>query len=439
MPRRIANASRREFLKTTAAVAGAGYWLAGSAQAANEKSPSERLRFACVGVGGKGASDTADAGISGDIVALCDVDENFLAKAAKAHPKAKKYNDFRKMFDEMGSSIDAVTVSTPDHTHACITAMALRMGKHCFTQKPLTHTLYETRVLSQLARETKVATQMGNQGTALPGLRHAAAMLRKGVVGNVHDIHVWTDRPIWAQGGPRPKVAEVPKHLQWDLWLGPAQERPYGVGYHPFSWRGFWAFGTGALGDMACHTMNMPYMALDLRNPISVEADTTAHNGETYPNRSIIRYQFAANDRHGPLTLTWYDGGNRPPVSLFGTKKSEEIAISGSLVIGDKGMLYSPADYAKKFELLGGAMAVQLEMPKPLDHFQEWVRAIKGGPPATSNFADYAGPLTETVLLGNLAVWSGRKIEWDAENLRVKNDSSLDGMIKTEYRAGYTL
>src|SRR5947209_1365220 len=246
--------NRRQFLKTTT-LAGVGYWIAGAAQADEKgKSANEQISFACIGVDGKGRSDTAEAARHGNIVALCDIDEQRLGKAGELYPKAQKFVDFRKMFDEMGKSIDAVTVSTPDHVHAVASVMAMRLGKHCFTQKPLTHSLYEARRLGEIAREMKVATQMGNQGTASSGLRKAAAMIRAGVLGTVKELHVWTDRPIWPQG-EHPVPATVPSNLSWDLWLGPARARPYGVyadgpAYHPFAWRGFWDFGTGALGDM---------------------------------------------------------------------------------------------------------------------------------------------------------------------------------------------
>jgi predicted dehydrogenase len=433
--------NRRDFLKTTALV-GAGFWVAEPAQA-DEKSKSalEQISFACIGIDGKGESDTGDAKRHGNIVAICDVDDQRLGKAGDRYPKAKKFHDFRKMFDEMGKSIDAVTVSTPDHVHAVASAMAMRLGKHCFTQKPLTHSLYEARRLGEIAREMKVATQMGNQGTASSGLRKAAAMIRAGVAGNVKEVHVWTDRPIWPQG-QEPHPASVPSSLHWDLWLGPARARPYGVyaegrpAYHPFAWRGFWDFGTGALGDMACHTMNMPYMGLDLREPSSVEAETSGHNKDSYPKWSIIRYTFPARGNRPALTMTWYDGGKRPPAELF---EGQEPRSSGVLLIGKKGKMYSGGDSGVGYKLTGGVTEPKVEFPQSPGHFTEFVRAIKGGPAAMSNFPDYAGPLTETVLLGNLAIWAGKKIEWDASNLRALNASEVEPLIRPEYRKGYVL
>ena len=328
-------------------------------RAEESKSPNEKVRFACIGVDGKGDSDSADAGRHGDVVAICDIDDNKLAKAGEAFPNARQFNDFRKLLEAMGPSIDAVTVSTPDHCHAAASIMAMKMGKACFTQKPLTHSIYEARRMAEVAREMKVATQMGNQGTAGRSLREQAAIVKAGTLGTVKEVHVWTNRPIWPQGEGRPPEVEVPKHVHWDLWIGPAPYRSYANGYHPFAWRGFWDFGTGALGDMACHTMNMPYMALDLQNPVSVEAETSGHNKETYPNWSIIKYEFPATDKRPAVTMTWYDGKKLPPENLFDGEKVNE---SGALLIGDKGKLYSPGDYAEKGpKLLGGIEKPEVE------------------------------------------------------------------------------
>lgn len=438
--------SRREFLQTSAVV-GIGYWVAGGVRAEESKSPNEKIQFACIGVGGKGQSDSADAGNAGVVVAICDVDERTLEAAAKRFTDAKKYYDFRKLFDEMGDKIDAVTVSTPDHTHAAASLMAMRLGKHCFCQKPLTRTIYEARLMGQVAREKKVQTQMGNQGTANPALRRAAALLKKGILGTVKEVHVWTNRPIWPQGGERAPEQPVPPYLHWEEWIGPAKFRPYAPGYHPFSWRGWWDFGTGALGDMACHTLNMPYAGLDLRNPVSVQAETSGHNRDSFPKWSVITYEFPANDWRPGLTMKWYDGGKLPPKELF--KEFEDPnapTSSGALIIGDKGKMYAPGDYCDKFVIVPKDIVIpEVEFERSPGHFEEWVRAIKTGKPAMSNFPDYASPLTETVLLGNLAVWVanepgvGPKVEWDAVNLKATNISGLEELIKPVYRPGYTL
>jgi predicted dehydrogenase len=418
-----------------------GYWVAGSAQAQESKSPNEKVAMASVGIGGKGSSDSRDAGRGGDMVAICDVDEKRLEGAGNRFPKAKKFTDFRKMLEEMGDSIDAVTVSTPDHTHAPAALMAMRMGKHCFCQKPLTHSIYEARLMGEVAAAKGVATQMGNQGTATDGLRKAAKMIQAGMLGKVTEVHVWTNRPIWPQGGPRPEPKDPPEWLKWDLWLGPAPVRPYGNGYHPFAWRGWWDFGTGALGDMACHTMNMPYAALDLRDPTSVQATTSGHNKDSYPKWSIINYEFPATDKRPAVKLVWYDGGKRPDAELL---DGEAPGGSGAVVVGEKAKLYSTNDYGAAYKILGDAEEPEVEFKHSPGHFTEWVEAIKGGEPAMSNFPNYASPLTEMVLLGNLAVWAaaegeGPKVEWDAKNLKAKNVEGLEEIIKPDYRDGYVL
>lgn len=427
--------SRRDFIRTSA-LTGMGVWVATSSWA-QDKSPNEKVNFACIGVGGKGDSDTADAARLGNLVAICDVDSNTLNKAGEKYPNAKKYTDYRKMFDEMGKQIDAVTVSTPDHHHALASAMAMHHGKHCFCQKPLTHSIYEARYIGELARKQKVATQMGNQGTADGGLRAMAARLKAGMLGTVKEMHIWTNRPIWPQGIERSAEKPVPANLDWDLWLGPAPARPYGDNYHSFAWRGWWDFGTGALGDMACHTVNMAYMGLDLRNPISVEAKTSGHNKDSYPKWSIIKFEFAATKTRPAITMTWYDGGQLPPAELLGGETPKD---SGSLLIGEKDKLYTPGDYGGGGRLLSGADLPEVDYPHSPGHFEEFVRAIKGGGPAMSNFPDYAGPLTETILLGNLAVWAdGQKVEWDAKKLKVKNVKDLEHIVKPTYRKGYSL
>ena len=439
--------TRRGFIQTTAAL-GVGYWVAGRASAEEgapdakpAEAPSEKLNFACIGVEGKGTSDSNDAARLANIVAICDVDDSKLNKAAERFPDAKKFYDFRDLFDEMSGQIDAVTVSTPDHTHAPAAIRAMKEGKAVYCQKPLTHSIWEARRMAEVARETKVATQMGNQGTAGSGLRKSAAIVQAGTLGPVHEVHVWTNRPIWPQGGPRPETKPVPKNVHWNLWLGPAAKRDYGDGYHPFAWRGWWDFGTGALGDMACHTMNLPFMALDLRDPVSVMAETAGHNKESYPKWSIIQYEFASTDKRPAVKLTWYDGGKRPPLELL---EGQEIKDSGSLMIGEKGKLYSPDDYGSAMKLIGVEAPENVAFRESPGHFQEFVAAIKGGEPSVSNFADYSGPLTEMVLLGNLAVWaadsgSGPKIEWDAKSLAAKNVPNLEKLIKPEYRQGYSI
>jgi predicted dehydrogenase len=465
--------TRRRFLETSAVI-GAGYWVAGGLSPRPSRAANERVQFACVGVGGKGTSDSQDAGRAGDVVAICDIDEKNLAAAAVRWPNAKQYFDFRKMFDEMGKNIDAFTVSTPDHCHAVVAAMGMKLGKAAFVQKPLTHSVYEARYLAQLAAEKGVATQMGNQGTASNDLREAAAIIRSGALGTVKEVHVWTNRPIWDQGIDRPTdTPPVPPHVHWPEWIGPAEFRPYHPAYHPFKWRGWWAFGTGALGDMACHTLNMPFMALDLRDPISVQARTSGHNMETYPAWSIITYEFGERNGRAPLKFVWYDGGKRPTSPEF--KEAEQVCLSrqrddrartrmqntlrsGCLVLGTKSWLLAPGDYASSDIYLPDPERPKVDYPRSPGHFVEWVNAIRGEGTPMSNFPNYAGPLTETVLLGNLAVWAaagdqdpakreaqkeqgveGKKIEWDSKTLTARNAPEVAHIIKPEYHNGYTL
>jgi predicted dehydrogenase len=436
--------NRRTFLKESAAI-GIGVWAGGGMLARESLAAIERVRFACIGIGGKGDSDSADAAKFGDVVAICDIDDARLENAAsKKFPSAQRFNDYRKMFDEVGKNIDAVTVSTPDHHHAFASILAMKLGKACFTQKPLTHSVSEARLMADVAREMKVATQMGNQGTAQDSLRKAAAVIRGGHIGTVKEVHVWTNRPIWPQGGPRPKPADkVPETVHWDLFIGPAPFREYAPGYHPFAWRGWWDFGTGALGDMACHTFNMPFMALDLKNPTSIEAEHSGHNRDSYPSWSVIKFEFPATGSRPAIPVTWYDKNKKPPKSVFGDK---DLPDSGALIVGEKDTLHAHGDYCQQFSLLSGAEPPEVDFPRSPGHFEEFVAAIKGGPAAMSNFPDYAGPLTETILLGNLAVWAGKgpdtegkKIEWDSHNLRATNAPEVDVVIRRPYRSGWVL
>jgi predicted dehydrogenase len=435
--------SRRDFLRS-AAFSGVAFWV-GKEGHASPRARLDQVNFACIGVGGKGDSDTADAARLGNLVAICDVDENTLNRAAAKYPDAKKFTDFRKMLDQMGKSIDAVTVSTPDHTHAPAAAMAMRMGKHCFCQKPLTHSVYEARRLGEIARRMKVATQMGNQGTSDSGMRKNAYLVRAGALGKVSEVHVWTNRPIWPQGGTRSAPKPVPANLHWDLWLSVAPVRPYADGYHPFAWRGWWDFGTGALGDMACHTVNLPFMALDLRNPTSIVAKTSGNNRDSYPSWSVITFEFPATSKRGPIKMVWYDGGQLPPKELFVGGKFDDLVVdgkisdSGSLIIGDKDKLYTPGDYGGGGRFIYSDPA-PVPFPESPGHFEEFIRAIKTGEPACSNFPDYAGPLTETILLGNLAVWAdGKKIEWDSRRLMATNAPEVAHIVRPTYRKGYSL
>jgi len=462
--------NRREFLQAAAAT-GVGFYAGNTALAQadkKEKSPLERLRFACIGVGGKGSGDTDHVGRLGDVVALCDIDDNFLNAKAKNFPKAEKFHDFRELLEKKGKDIDAVTVSTPDHTHAPAAAMAIRMGKHVYCQKPLTHDVYEARRLRQLAREFKVCTQMGNQGTALEQFRTSVELLRSGALGEIKEVHLWTNRPIWPQSPRvtrRPPEAPVPKHVHWDLWVGPAPFRPYAEyeeeakgkrrrrgAYHDFNWRGWWDFGTGALGDMACHTANMPYMGLRLGLPSTISAESETVNEETYPGWAKVQFEFVVASQKAPIRATWYEGRRNnqrvlPSLDLIPGEK--EYSGSGSLVVAEKASVYSPDDYGATRRILGQA-AKEVQYPKQTmprmkgnndeNQKREWVDAIKKGDYrlALSNF-DYASMLTESILLGNVAIRAGKKLEYDGEKGAFKNDSDANKLLRREYRTGWRL
>ena len=450
--------TRRDFIKTSAA-AGAGVWVAGGTTAKASLSANEEINFACIGIGGKGSSDSQSANDHGNVVAVCDIDDNTLDGSRDKFPKAKMYNDFRKMLEENDDSIDAVTVSTPDHTHAVATLMAMKMGKHAFCQKPLTHSIEEARVLGEAARDGKLVTQMGNQGTAENCLRLSAAHIRNGVVGTVTEAHIWTNRPVWPQslGLKVKEVTPPPAHVHWNEWIGPARMRPYSPEIHPFKWRGFWEFGTGALGDMACHTLNMSFMALDLFNPTSVVAETAEHDGNMYPKSSKITFQFPEYNGRPALTMYWYDGGELPPAELLegcpgqkNAKGKERPYSSAALVVGDKGKFYSPGDYGGEVRNTGliteegftrqDKIADQPEYVRSPGHFTEFANAIKGEGEAVSAFPTYAGPLTETILLGNLAVWSGEMVEWNAETMEAANATDeINRIVRHEYHNGYSI
>jgi predicted dehydrogenase len=466
--------NRRRFLQSSAASAGLGYFYTATARSAERagKGPNGKLYFAGIGVGGKGSGDISQAGALGEVVALCDIDENTLNNKAREFPSARKYSDFRKMLEEMGKEIDAVTVSTPDHTHAPASVMAMMMKKHVYCQKPLTHTVFEARQMREVAKRMGVATQMGNQGSAASGLRRAVELVQSGIIGPVTEAHVWTNRPIWPQAPQvttRPPEAPMPPTVHWDEFLGPAPARPYAEypgtarrkgAYHPFNWRGWWDFGTGALGDMACHTANMAFRALKLGYPTSVVADATDVNSETYPGSAKITFRFPAREEMPPVTFTWYEGkrdGKKvlPPQELVAravaidTKHKGRLVDSGSILVGTRGLLYSPDDYGaeffldpvKEFEGVNKTKPERLPVNNKGDGGMkaEWVEAIKGGRPAYSNF-DFAGMLTEAILLGNIAIrMNGQKLEWDGPGLKFTNNPTANQFIHYEYRKGWTL
>jgi predicted dehydrogenase len=451
----IKNTNRRDFVKSTAAI-GIGFWAAGGVSAKVSTSSLEKIQFGCIGVDGKGRSDSADADKFGKVVAICDIDKVKLDDGKKRMPDAKEFFDYREMLENMSDKIDAVTVSTPDHTHAVAAVAAMKLGKHCFCQKPLTHSIEEARMMGNLAKEKGVVTQMGNQGTALDNLRQSAALIQAGVIGTVKEVHIWTDRPVWPQGDDVQIIEkDAPEHIKWDYWIGPAKMRPYSPEIHPFKWRGYWAYGTGALGDMACHTLNMSYMALGLKNPTSVVAETSGHNKIVYPKWSQIVFEFPEMDGRAALKMYWYDGGKRPPAKLLeGCPRGEgnRPFASGALVVGEKGNFFSPGDYGGENRSTGTVVdgkftnqrnvEMKAEFEESPGHFEEFTNAIAGTGTPRSNFPEYSGPLTETILLGNLAVWAdGQKIVWDAENLKIKENSNeeLESIVRHSYHNGYSL
>jgi predicted dehydrogenase len=445
--------SRRTFLKQSA-LAGVGFWAAGGLALAEGKSANGKLNVAFAGVGGQGGGNLGNiAGLGENIVALCDIDEERLGKAAEKHKDAKTYTDWRKMLEQ--KDIDAVVVSTPDHNHAIIGVSAMKLGKHVYCEKPLAHSVYECRLMRKVAAEQKVATSMGNQGTSTEGLRRAAEIIQAGIIGGVTEAHVFTNRPIWPQGiDKRPAKKDPPKGVHWDVWLGPAPARDYGDGYHPFAWRGWWDFGTGALGDMACHTANMAFMALKLGYPTSVEAKTDfSINPETFPNGATITYQFPSRGNMPPVKWVWYEGKKK----VEKDKKQVEVANipehvlhslrsndgSGSLLIGEKGFLFSPSDYGSDYVLgfndkFTGFQMPEKSLPRSLGHHKDWVEACKGAKPSLANF-DYAALLTEVVVLGNVALRVGKKIEWNGEEMKATNCPEAAQFVKPEFRKGWEL
>jgi predicted dehydrogenase len=453
--------NRRHFIYTSALAAAAlAANLPAYAAKAKYKSPNEKLDIAGIGTAGKAEVDLA--GVSGEnIVALCDVDSAKLAAAASKYPGARLYSDYRVLI-EKEKSIDAVTVTVPDHHHAPAAMRAIKAGKHVYCQKPLTHSVWEARQLTLAARQHRVATQMGNQGHAGEGVRQLCEMIWTGAIGPVREVHCWTDRAKgwWPQGRMRPPGKDrVPADLNWNLWLGPAPKRPYldlwpenlrahilkmaGHVYHPFSWRGWWDFGCGALGDMGCHVMDGADWALKLGAPTSVEVVSSSERfPEMPPDSSILRYQFPARGDMPPCMLMWYDSGQKPPRPA--ELEAAELEDNGSLFIGERGKIISGV-YGEKPRLLPESrMADYTRPPQTVprvpgnDPYLDWIRACKGGPPASSNF-DVSGPFSEWVLLGNLALRLGKKIEWDPVRLRVTNVPEAKELIKGHYRHGWTI
>ncbi len=487
---------RRSFLKTSAGM-GAGFYVAAGSRQALSNSPNERPNVVCIGIGGKGGSDSSNASKFGNVIAICDVDRGRLKSKgnAKGFKDAEQFTDYRELFAKHGKNVEIATISTPDHMHAPVTLHAMRMGISCYTQKPLTRTIYEARLMAKVAKETGVCTQMGNQGTALDSSREAIAQLRSGVLGTLKEVYVWSNRPVWAQGPGRrmtmekyaeqarkespdradelveamkARIAKALETLDWKHWIGVAPPREYWPGlYHPFQWRGWWDFGSGALGDMACHQVTVPFAACGLRDPVSVVAKTTGHDFDSFPASSIIKFEMPETSERPAIPFWWYDRkGNKPPQEVFSKWGIDKVSHSGVLIVGEKGAFYSSDDYCGRYELKGVKKRSDVDFEpavkkgsNDVNNMYELFRAVAAGDPMIchSNFIHRAGPLTETILLGNLAVWAaskggskgtmgdwGETIEWDAKNLQVTNLSSLKtpgvaGLIKPQYPEGYRL
>jgi predicted dehydrogenase len=470
------NVSRRNFIRNAAIVGGGFFIVPRHVLGRGFIAPSDKLNIASIGVGGMGAGDIEQFAKSPyvNIVALCDVDDRQAKKTVEKYPKAPYYHDFREMLAKEKNSIDAVTISTPDNTHAVATLAAMQLGKHVYTQKPLTHDIYEARVLTEAAKKYKVITQMGNQGGSGDGVRKAKEMIDAGMIGRVYEAQAWTNRPVWPQGIPTPTGKfDIPKELNWDLWLGPAKHIDYNPAYLPFNWRGWWAFGTGALGDMACHIMDPIYRILPILYPDSAECSVATvwkemwndtQNQDACPPASIIHLNYPSTTGKGNIKVSWYDGGLLP-------KKPDELLPEeafgnwdgGVLFIGTKGKLLADC-YGANPRLLPTKLMNEKKMPAekikrvPEGHHLQWVNACKAGfgNATTSSPFEYAGPFTESLLMGNLAIRSwmmknpnlkgwddkylGRKkLLWDAKNMKVTNFDEANQFVRRQYRDGYSM
>jgi len=446
--------TRRTFLATTAA--GAGLTLL-AARSARAFAANEAANIGIVGVGGQGGVNRKWLqGDGANIVALCDADRGRAEAGLKDHPAAKVYTDYRKMLDAQAREIDGIMVSTADHTHAVIALAAMKLGKGACVEKPLTHNIWEARLLADAARKYKVATQHDNENHATDGVRRLVEYVQAGAIGPVKEVHIWSDRPIWPQGiAKRPDYTDpVPDGLDWDVWLGPAPERPFAAKwregkyknqqvYHPFVWRGWWDFGTGALGDMGCHFWDSAVWSLKLAEAktLTVEAQQEGNSAEAGPNWAIVTYQFAARGNLPPVTVKWYDGHKLPPRPPE-LEADRQLPTNGSIFVGERGTIL--VNDAASFRIIPEEKHKATKGPDPFiqrspGHKKEWLNAIKGGPPALSNFAEWGGPLAEIVLLGNLAIRVGRKIEWDVPGLRATNCPEAAQYVKREYRKGWEL
>jgi len=429
--------SRRDFMSAAATAAAFTFVPRHVLGGARYTSPSDKLNVACIGVSGMGGSDVSQMKTE-NLVAFADVDWKHAAGTFERYPNVKRYRDFRRMLDKEGNNIDAVTVSTPDNIHAVAAMRAIKMRKHVYCQKPLAHDVYEVRQLTEAARKYNVMTQMGIQIHAEDTVKVVVEIVKSGMIGKVRKVDIFSNKN-WG-GGTRPQEAQpVPETLDWDLWLGPAPWRPYNKVYLPGQWRRWWDFGTGTLGDMGCHIIYPVFWALDLEYPISVEAHPGKFNDETYPEATIVRWEFPERGNLPPVTVTWYDGDNRPflPRDL---EPGRKLPGQGELYYGEKGTLMAPHMGGPRLipESKMRGFKVEPFLPRGVNHYQDWIRACKGGPKPSANF-DYSGPLSETILLGNVAARAGKKLFWDGPNFKITNVSDGDKYLKREYREGWSL
>ncbi|MFN0195303.1 MAG: Gfo/Idh/MocA family protein [Planctomycetaceae bacterium] len=426
--------NRRDLLKTTAA-AGVGFWFSTTPSVTQANSANEKLNIALIGIGGRGGDNlNGIAGEKQNIVALCDVDDQRAGDAYTKFPKAKKFYDYRVMFDEMEKEIDAVVVSTPDHTHFHPAMATMLRGKHLYCEKPMGHTVWETRQMTDLAAEKKIATQLGVQRHAYKGLREAVQIIWSGLIGDVSEVHTWVDGdrglpPIPADMPP------VPSTLKWDLWLGPVADRPYHPTICPYGWRFWWDFGTGETGNMGCHILDIPFWALDLKSPTRVDIVAGDVDELRPPTQMTTSFQFPKSDKRPAVTMHWYHTKIAPPIVA---EKGMIADKMNNLFIGTKGMLLCGFDKWKLYpeKEFANFRAPDLTMPPSPGFYREWIDACKGGNPATCHF-DYSGPLTETVLLGNVAYRSGGSFDWDSKNLKALGNDNAERFLKPQFRPGW--
>ncbi len=442
--------SRRKFLAGSATAAAAFHVVPSGLFGQN--APSNKLNIAGIGVGGMGRHNLRQCAKNDNIIALCDVDSKYAAHTFKRYPKAKTFVDYRVMLDKMDKDIDAVVIATPDHTHAVITMETMRRKKHVYCQKPLTHTVYEARKITEAARKYGVQTQMGNQGHSSEHIRLLKEWIEDGAIGNITEVHAWTDRPVggknystFAVQAQSKETPPIPSTLDWDKWLGPVAHRPYHPDYHPMKWRAWIDFGTGPLGDMGCHIIDPAFWALDLGAPDSIQATSTHWEDEvssqTFPRASIVRYKFPARGNRPPVKLTWTDGRLMPPIPES-FEPGRKLPKSGAILVGEKGCIMHGAHGVRIVPevQMKAYKRPEKTLPRVKDsHEGDWIRACKDGKPASSNF-DYGGPLTEMALLGMIAIRAkNQHLKWDSKNLKFTNNDKANDMLHINYRDGWSL